>query len=76
MNLTQTKLAAFAISAGIAACAGALAGDKVSPQQYDFTQSLPIVLLAVVGGVGTVGGALFGGLLLGATQFSPTPYRA
>ena len=65
MNLTQTKLAAFAISAGIAACAGALAGDKVSPQQYDFTQSLPIVLLAVVGGVGTVGGALFGGLLLG-----------
>lgn len=65
MNLTQTKLAAFAISAGIAACAGALAGDKVSPQQYDFTQSLPIVLLAVVGGVGSVAGALFGGLLLG-----------
>lgn len=68
MSLTRTKLAAFAISAGIAACAGALAGDKVSPQQYDFTQSLPIVLLAVVGGVGTIGGALFGGLMLGGNS--------
>jgi len=68
MNLTRTKVAAFALSAGIGACAGALAGDKVSPQQYDFTQSLPVVLLAVVGGVGTVGGALFGGLLLGGNS--------
>jgi hypothetical protein len=72
MSLTRTKLAAFAISAGIAACAGALAGDKVSPQQYDFTQSLPIVLLTVVGGVGTVGGALFGGLMLGGNSVLAT----
>lgn len=68
MSLTRTKLAAFAISAGIASCAGALAGDKVSPQQYEFTQSLPLVLLAVVGGVGTVSGALFGGMLLGGNS--------
>jgi branched-chain amino acid transport system permease protein len=72
MSLTRTKLAAFAISAGIASCAGALAGDKVSPQQYDFTQSLPVVLLAVVGGVGSVGGALFGGLLLGGNSVLAT----
>jgi branched-chain amino acid transport system permease protein len=72
MSLTRTKLAAFAISAGIAACAGALAGDKVSPQQYDFTQSLPIVLLAVVGGVGSVAGALFGGMLLGGNSVLAT----
>jgi branched-chain amino acid transport system permease protein len=65
MNLTATKVAAFAISAGIAAFAGALAGDKVSPQQFDFLQSLPVVLLAVVGGVASVGGALLGGMLLG-----------
>ena len=68
MNLTSTKLAAFALSAGIGACAGALAGDKVSPQQYEFTQSLPVVLLTVVGGVGTVGGAFFGGILLGGNS--------
>jgi len=68
MSLTRAKLVAFAVSAGIAACAGALAGDKVSPQQYDFMQSLPLVLLAVVGGVGTVAGALFGGFLLGGNS--------
>ncbi|TVR25849.1 MAG: ABC transporter permease [Ilumatobacter sp.] len=67
MNLTATKVAAFAISAGIAACAGALVGDKVSPQQYDFLQSLPVVLLAVVGGVASVAGALLGGMLLGGS---------
>lgn len=72
MNLTGAKLAAFAISAGIASCAGALTGDKVSPQQFDFMQSLPIVLLAVVGGVGTIGGALFGGLLLGGNSVLAT----
>jgi len=68
MSLTRAKVIAFAVSAGIAACAGALAGDKVSPQQYDFMQSLPLVLLAVVGGVGTVSGALFGGFLLGGNS--------
>jgi branched-chain amino acid transport system permease protein len=72
MNLTRAKLAAFALSAGIASCAGALAGDKVSPQQFDFMQSLPLVLLAVVGGVGTVGGALFGGMLLGGNSILAT----
>lgn len=65
MNLTVTKVIAFAVSAGIAACAGALAGDKVSPQQYDLLPSLPVVLLTVVGGVGSVGGAMLGGMLLG-----------
>jgi branched-chain amino acid transport system permease protein len=76
MNLTRAKLVAFAISAGIASCAGALVGDKVSPQQFDFMQSLPVVLLAVVGGVGTVGGALFGGMLLGGNSILATAVPA
>lgn len=65
MNLTLTKVAAFAISAGIASCAGALAGTGRSPEMYEFAASLPIVLLVVVGGVGTVSGALFAGISLG-----------
>lgn len=76
MNLTNSKLAAFAISAGIASCAGALAGDKVSPQQFDFMQSLPVVLLAVVGGVGTIGGALIGGMMLGGNSILATAVPA
>jgi branched-chain amino acid transport system permease protein len=65
MNLTGTKLAAFAISAAIAALAGALNTGKVVADQYTFDQSLPLVLLVVVGGVSAVSGALFGGVLLG-----------
>jgi branched-chain amino acid transport system permease protein len=65
MNLTLTKLSAFAISAGIAACGGALFGASVTTDRYTFSAGLPVVLLAVVGGVGAVSGALFGGILLG-----------
>lgn len=66
MNVTAAKVAAFAISAAIAACSGALTGDRTSAQRYDFLQSLPVVLLAVVGGVAAVSGALLGGMMLGA----------
>ena len=66
MNLTGTKLAAFALSAGIAAFAGALNTGKVTADLYAFDQSLPLVLLVVVGGVSAISGALFGGVMLGA----------
>lgn len=72
MNLTGTKLAAFAISAGIAAFAGALNTGKVVADQFTFDQSLPLVLLVVVGGVSAVSGALFGGVLLGANALLGT----
>jgi branched-chain amino acid transport system permease protein len=43
-----------------------LAGFRgtATPEQFQFVQSLPILLLAVVGGIGAVGGALMGGLSL------------
>ncbi len=65
LNLTRTKVEVFALSAGIAGFGGALLGaqsNSVSPDTFRFLQGLPIVLLAVVGGIGAVGGALFGGL--------------
>lgn len=65
MNLMAVKVSAFAISAAIGACAGALAGRQVGPTEFEFTRGLPVVLLAVVGGVGSVAGALMGGMLLG-----------
>ncbi|MGD9704696.1 MAG: ABC transporter permease [Acidimicrobiia bacterium] len=68
INLTATKVLAFGISAAIAASSGALAGKGVGPSDFDFVKSLPIVLLAVVGGVGTVSGALLGGMLLGGNS--------
>ncbi len=72
MNLTGTKLAAFALSAGIAAFAGALNTGKVTADLYSFDQSLPLVLLVVVGGVSAISGALFGGVLLGANALLAT----
>lgn len=67
MSLTMTKVAVFALSAGMAGLGGALFGGfrgTISPQDFQFFAGLPIVLLAVVGGIGAVGGALFGGLSL------------
>ena len=68
LNLTTTKLTVFILSAALAGVAGALYGAMESVAgSIDFMmlQSLPILLLAVVGGVATAGGALFGGLSLG-----------
>ena len=65
LNLTRTKVQVFALSAAIAGFGGALLGaqsNSVSPDSFRFLQGLPIVLLAVIGGIGAVGGALFGGI--------------
>jgi hypothetical protein len=59
-----TKLSVFALSAAMAGFAGALLGmQRGTAGTQDFTMlvGLPIVLLAVVGGVATVAGALIGG---------------
>ncbi len=70
VNLTATKLEVFALSSAIAGIGGALYGAQlrsVSPPTFQFLQSLPVVLLAVIGGIGSPGGALFGGLAFTAS---------
>ena len=70
VNLTITKLQVFTLSAAIAGLGGALYGAQlrsVSPPTFQFLQSLPVVLLAVVGGIAAVGGALFGGIAFALT---------
>ena len=65
VDLTATKVQVFALSAAIAGLGGALYGAQlrsVSPPTFQFLQSLPIILLAVVGGIGAPGGVLFGGI--------------
>jgi branched-chain amino acid transport system permease protein len=68
ISITRTRIAVFSMSAAIAGFAGAIyAGVNVSVGAADFAmfQSLPLLLLAVVGGITSVTGALLGGLLLG-----------
>jgi MFS family permease len=67
MDLTSTKLAVFAFSAAIAGVGGAVYGGAlgtISSDRFTFFESLPLLLLAVVGGIGSVGGAVFAGLVL------------
>jgi branched-chain amino acid transport system permease protein len=67
LNHRAFRVAVFSASAGIAGLAGALlAGLQgfADPLGFQTLQSLPLLLVAVVAGVTTVSGALFGGLLL------------
>ena len=68
LDVTRLKLAVFGLSAAMAGVGGALyAGTQgsVSPDRFALFESLPILLLSVVGGIGTAAGALFAGLILG-----------
>ncbi len=67
MNLTRTRLEVFALSAAIAGLGGALYGglrEAVGPNDFKMLASLPLLLMGVVGGIASVGGALAGGMLL------------
>jgi branched-chain amino acid transport system permease protein len=67
LNLVSTKAAVFAVSAAIAGVAGALFGSvrtSVSAVDFVMLQSLFTFLVAMIGGITTVTGALFGGVFL------------
>jgi len=67
LSVTRTKLIVFTISAGMAGLGGALYGGlerTVGPDNFQMFTSLPILVLAVIGGVTTVIGPLFGGMFL------------
>ncbi|MGZ4105181.1 MAG: ABC transporter permease [Actinomycetota bacterium] len=74
LSLARTKLAVFMLSAAMAGVAGALYGGlrgSAGPTDFVMFQSLPILLLAVIGGITSTSGALIGGLsfaLLGVLQ--------
>ena len=68
LNITVTRVMLFAASSGLAGMAGALYGGmfvQAGAPEFAMFQSLPLLLLAVVGGVTSVTGTLIGGLALG-----------
>jgi branched-chain amino acid transport system permease protein len=69
LNMVRLKLSVFALSAAIAGFGGALYGGQirsVNEDNFVIFQSLVMVLLTVVGGIGYVTGALFSGIMNGA----------
>jgi branched-chain amino acid transport system permease protein len=65
VNLIWTKLLVFALAAGMAGFAGGLLGmyrGTAGEMDFQMLVGIPFLLLLVVGGVGCVSGALFGGI--------------
>jgi branched-chain amino acid transport system permease protein len=65
--VVQMKLLAFSLSAAIAAVAGVLSGAKdgfVSPAMCEFQQSIMVLAMVILGGLGNSYGAMLGAALL------------
>ena len=68
LDLTRTKLTVFALSGAMAGIAGVFFGAQqgsLGATDVLMEQGLPVLLLAVIGGITSVSGALLGGLLFG-----------
>ena len=67
INLTATKLLAFATGAAFGGLSGALFAAKLStvyPHSFQLTTSINVLALIIVGGMGSLPGVIVGGLLL------------
>jgi len=66
VSLPRTRVVAFIVSSAYAALGGALLtliDNSVSPQTYSFALSVTILSLIVIGGIGTISGAVIGGII-------------
>lgn len=66
INVRQTKLLGFAISAGVAGVGGVLlayAYSSITPTSYDTGTSLALIAFAYISGISTVAGAIWGGMI-------------
>jgi branched-chain amino acid transport system permease protein len=69
-NLLVSKVAVFALSAGMAGLGGALYAmqqQAITAIQFSFEAGLPFFLIAVVGGLASVGAGLFAGFAVGGS---------
>ena len=69
VSLARTKVGAFVVSSALAAMAGALFGayqQFVQPDGWDLFLSIQYIAIIIVGGVGTIFGAILGALFIGA----------
>ncbi len=69
LSITRTRVQVFALSAGLAGMAGAMfTGMTIAVGSATFAmfRSLPLLLLAAVGGITSITGVFLGGMFLGA----------
>ncbi len=69
IDVPMYKLAAFAIGTAIAGLAGALYAQHfkfIGPDSFGFIESVTVLSMVVVGGIGSVTGVIFGAAMLSA----------
>ncbi|OYT91305.1 MAG: branched-chain amino acid ABC transporter permease [Burkholderiales bacterium PBB3] len=67
IHLAYYKTLSFSISAGLAGVSGALYAHNlqfISPDQFNLLQSIDLLLMIVIGGLGSVHGVFFGAIFL------------
>ena len=67
LNTTRYKIAAFVIGAFFAGIAGGLYGHfklTITPAGFDFTKSIEIVVMVILGGMGNTTGVILAAILL------------
>jgi branched-chain amino acid transport system permease protein len=67
IHLARYKTLSFAISASLAGIGGALYAHQIrflSPDQFDIVQSIDLLLMVVIGGLGSIHGAFLGAIFL------------
>jgi branched-chain amino acid transport system permease protein len=68
IDLIQTKLLAFALGASFSGFAGSLWASMlqvIDPFQFDFSTSIIVLSMIILGGIGNLWGVIFGGVVLG-----------
>ncbi len=68
INLNSVKTIAFAISAGFTGLAGGLLAHKIgylAPDGFNLLMSIQLLLMVVVGGLGSLHGAIYGAIFIG-----------
>jgi branched-chain amino acid transport system permease protein len=68
INTTRYKVLAFVISAALAGVAGGLSGqlfaNPLNPQNLNFVKSIEVIVMIVLGGIGSITGAVIGATTL------------
>jgi branched-chain amino acid transport system permease protein len=71
VNLVSTKLFAFSLGASFSGFAGTIWASYlqvIAPEQFDFSVSIIVLCMIILGGLGNIGGVIAGGLLLGGVD--------
>jgi branched-chain amino acid transport system permease protein len=68
ISTTRYKVLAFVISAALAGVAGGLSGqlfaNPLNPQNLNFVKSIEVIVMIVLGGIGSISGAALGATIV------------